>query len=188
MGVASAKGRSFLGSIRLPLSGFHRERVRLIDDFDYTKVAEKTRKELHERGIEVDREYLHGGIHALKQYCAVALLDPLNMHAVSERVDPFWHSHIIFTRDYAAFCERIYGQYIHHQPLDESNDEEVRKLRVLYRYTHGIYRQMFSHVDEFWWPQPEIARMICYHYKVTDLEVVKEALFPIDPGAERCAA
>eukprot|EP00611_Tribonema_gayanum_P023402 TRINITY_DN4910_c0_g2_i2.p1 TRINITY_DN4910_c0_g2~~TRINITY_DN4910_c0_g2_i2.p1 ORF type:complete len:288 (-),score=111.32 TRINITY_DN4910_c0_g2_i2:388-1251(-) len=34
----------------------------------------------------------------------------------STYVDDAWHCHIICTREYAAFCERHFGSYVHHNP------------------------------------------------------------------------
>ena len=34
----------------------------------------------------------------------------------SRAVDEAWHAFILMTRDYAAFCERAFGRYLHHTP------------------------------------------------------------------------
>ena len=36
----------------------------------------------------------------------------------SEAVDIGWHTFILYTREYADFCERIAGHFIHHEPTD----------------------------------------------------------------------
>jgi hypothetical protein len=36
----------------------------------------------------------------------------------TERVDIGWHTFILYTRSYAAFCETLGGGYIHHEPND----------------------------------------------------------------------
>jgi hypothetical protein len=36
----------------------------------------------------------------------------------SELVDIGWHTFILYTREYAAFCEQIAGRFIHHVPDD----------------------------------------------------------------------
>ncbi len=33
-------------------------------------------------------------------------------------VDAFWHEHILDTRDYAAFCESVFGCFIDHIPSE----------------------------------------------------------------------
>ncbi|MFF5077158.1 glycine-rich domain-containing protein [Actinoplanes sp. NPDC000266] len=37
----------------------------------------------------------------------------------SESVDIGWHTFILYTVDYAAFCERVAGRFIHHVPDDQ---------------------------------------------------------------------
>ncbi|MFE7277735.1 glycine-rich domain-containing protein [Streptomyces sp. NPDC057623] len=37
----------------------------------------------------------------------------------SELVDYGWHAFILHTVDYAAFCQRVAGQFVHHVPTDE---------------------------------------------------------------------
>ncbi|WET82968.1 hypothetical protein P3102_18025 [Amycolatopsis sp. QT-25] len=36
----------------------------------------------------------------------------------SETVDIGWHTFILYTREYAAFCDRVAGRFIHHEPTD----------------------------------------------------------------------
>jgi hypothetical protein len=38
--------------------------------------------------------------------------------APSQTVDIGWHTFILYTRDYAEFCEKVAGQFIHHVPND----------------------------------------------------------------------
>jgi hypothetical protein len=39
-------------------------------------------------------------------------------YSPSPMVDDGWHMFILYTRDYAAFCQRLAGQYLHHEPSD----------------------------------------------------------------------
>ncbi|MFJ8813781.1 glycine-rich domain-containing protein [Amycolatopsis thermoflava] len=39
--------------------------------------------------------------------------------APSELVDIGWHTFVLHTRDYAAFCERIAGRFLHHVPTED---------------------------------------------------------------------
>lgn len=41
----------------------------------------------------------------------------------SDLVDYGWHAFILHTVDYAAYCQRIAGRFVHHVPTDE--DEQV---------------------------------------------------------------
>ncbi len=44
--------------------------------------------------------------------------DPEAAHSPSTMVDIGWHTFILYTREYAAFCEREAGRFIHHNPSD----------------------------------------------------------------------
>lgn len=50
--------------------------------------------------------------------CATAA-EPLGPSAL---VDIGWHTFILHTRDYADFCQRIAGRFIHHQPDPPSEE------------------------------------------------------------------
>ncbi|NIH83730.1 glycine-rich domain-containing protein [Amycolatopsis granulosa] len=39
--------------------------------------------------------------------------------APSELVDIGWHTFLLHTRDYAAFCEQIAGRFLHHVPTED---------------------------------------------------------------------
>lgn len=40
-------------------------------------------------------------------------------YSPSEMVDIGWHTFILYTREYAQFCDQIAGHFIHHSPSDE---------------------------------------------------------------------
>lgn len=167
-----------LSLIKLKVSDFHAEKIRLIDEFDYSNIRWKVRQEL---GSFVSEEYLDEGIENLKKYYVVALLDPLNEHAVSARVDPFWHVHILFTRDYISFCSSVFNQFIHHEPLNEADELEVQRIIGLYAYTQDIYTEMFINHDIVWWPPiaSEDFKCICRHGRINDALTKTHALFKL---------
>jgi hypothetical protein len=39
--------------------------------------------------------------------------------APSAMVDLGWHAFVLYTRQYAAFCDRIAGRFLHHAPTDD---------------------------------------------------------------------
>jgi hypothetical protein len=47
-----------------------------------------------------------------------------------EKLDWMWHTFLLFTRDYADFCDRSFGTFIHHVP-DEGEDEAVEVEETL---------------------------------------------------------
>jgi hypothetical protein len=76
----------------------------------------------------------------LKRYLVLCSLYPdsqLNMF--SNEVDNLWHTFIIFTKDYEAFCNKIANRFIHHVPFTEEtrkqNDAEGAYKEFMYKYT-----------------------------------------------------
>lgn len=45
--------------------------------------------------------------------------------APSARADIGWHMFILFTREYAEFCQHIAGRFLHHVPEDDSTVSAV---------------------------------------------------------------
>ena len=41
------------------------------------------------------------------------------------KLDEMWHTFLMFTRDYADFCERYFGFFLHHVPNED--EEEARE-------------------------------------------------------------
>jgi hypothetical protein len=38
------------------------------------------------------------------------------------KLDWMWHAFLLFTADYAAFCDRYFGSFLHHVPEDEPDE------------------------------------------------------------------
>lgn len=171
--------RSLLSTIILPIDEFQRKRIEAIDAEDFSGVRRKVREELHIRGIEASESDLDEGILALRQYYAVALLDPKNQHAVSAAIDPYWHAHILHTRQYVKFCDQVFGQYIHHEPLDHQDSDDVELVARLYRHTAVVYRQLYGYINASLYPvETPSTELVCKHYEVTTQDVRQHATLP----------
>ncbi len=61
--------------------------------------------------------------------CALNVGEPLSP---SELVDVGWHTFILHTHDYARFCDRIAGRFIHHVPTDTGDGagDSARPVRT----------------------------------------------------------
>ncbi len=53
---------------------------------------------------------------------------PLAIDASLLMLDEMWHTFVLFTRDYARFCRRFLGGYVHHAPTPRSAKERARRL------------------------------------------------------------
>lgn len=48
----------------------------------------------------------------------LSAIDPDHRHTPSDAVDVGWHTFLLYTREYAEFCERVAGRFLHHAPSD----------------------------------------------------------------------
>jgi hypothetical protein len=63
------------------------------------------------------------------------------------RVDGAWHCFILFTRDYAEYCQKRFGRFIHHEPM-ESRDTHS------YKRAYDEATERFGTLDRRIWPRP----------------------------------
>lgn len=53
----------------------------------------------------------------VKRYLVLTRLDPhISWQMYSTRVDEVWHQFVLYTGEYAQFCERSFGEFVHHRP------------------------------------------------------------------------
>lgn len=75
----------------------------------------------------------------------------------SIQVDPGWHAFLLYTRDYAEFCERIAGRFIHHRPIW---DRDISSGAALARTIEAIHQTGLT-VDNELWEAPESCGPCC---------------------------
>jgi hypothetical protein len=62
------------------------------------------------------RELVEEGLRQWLRCCAAALRDRQVIGMPSHAVDEAWHGFILCTARYSAFCDKAYGQFLHHHP------------------------------------------------------------------------
>jgi hypothetical protein len=72
------------------------------------------------------------------------------------QLDEKWHTFVLFTRDYADFCERSFGFFLHHVPNEDEEDrpedpETVRPL--LERYFGLVYDVLGEDTLQSWYEE-----------------------------------
>lgn len=67
----------------------------------------------------------------------------------SKLVDDVWHEMILFTRSYQSICTRYLGRFVHHQPSNNSEQEENQYLKTL-----SLYQKYYGTPDSKYWPMP----------------------------------
>ncbi|OXM52656.1 glycine-rich domain-containing protein [Amycolatopsis alba] len=69
----------------------------------------------------------------------------------SETVDIGWHTFILYTREYAAFCERLAGRFLHHEPTDTGSVSVSRTPAESMKVTMQAIRAAGYAVDPPLW-------------------------------------
>lgn len=117
------------------------EAVELISFYPFAQVREKL---LMEGKLPAPR--IEPAISEFRKYLRLVALGHQGLGMISAEVDEVWHTFILFTRDYADFCQGVFGFYLHHQPgvPSEPLGKEPRR-RFL-----KAYRAEFGELPEIW--------------------------------------
>ncbi|GGN59888.1 hypothetical protein GCM10011579_024460 [Streptomyces albiflavescens] len=83
----------------------------------------------------------------------------------SELVDHGWHAFLLHTVDYAEFCQRVVGRFVHHVPTDE-DEETASGPQATRERTLAAFRAAGFAVDEELWPN--LAKCTQCHAGCTD--------------------
>jgi hypothetical protein len=72
------------------------------------------------RDLQTNQRWTREFIDALTPYYVATLthMNKGNVTPVFQVIDEIWHAHILCTRDYADFCTRQFGAFIHHERTD----------------------------------------------------------------------
>jgi hypothetical protein len=68
--------------------------------------------------------------------------------APTERIDKGWHAFILYTKDYAAFCDAFFGRFIHHQPVLKLSPQAPKNQ--LLGKTAKFAREVFGTLSKNW--------------------------------------
>lgn len=94
-----------------------------------------------------------------KKYIVLAQSDDTKiwqMHSL--RVDEAWHQFILFTAQYADFCQRFFGRYIHHAPSNAPKLEKARATPVAsFAEFRARYEELFGSLPpDVWYDERSI--------------------------------
>lgn len=120
------------------------ERLAMLQAWDLAKVKAKLIKEkIAKTDVEAD-----GMIAEYRKYMALYVIRPGERFPMSVPLDPVWHMHIICTKDYAAFCQTVFGRFLHHDP--SVTEEELVVVNKRFEELKGFYREYFGD-SPYWW-------------------------------------
>jgi hypothetical protein len=69
-----------------------------------------------------------------------------NIGMYSNDIDNLWHSFILFTKEYALFCDQCNGQFIHHVPTLEKDKTPEKRIESKKYFQEFIknYEEIFN--------------------------------------------
>lgn len=99
---------------------------------------------------DVDRSLAERIMDQALGFLRLVAIEPGKSYAPSRLVDIGWHTFILYTREYARFCDEIKGGFIHHEPSDGPGmDDDLRDARQ----TLAALRAGGFSVDEILWSE-----------------------------------
>lgn len=107
---------------------------RIVSDYDYRGMDEELAQRIMHEALAF--------LNLCAQKTGVA-------YGPSELVDIGWHTFILYTKEYAAFCDRTAGRFLHHHPNDVPGE---RSEHGVLRRTVAALREL-GPVDETLWAQ-----------------------------------
>jgi hypothetical protein len=116
----------------------------LLGDQLWARLVNRIHKDNDTIGLPMAEHILDQAIGFLK-LCAA---EPAGRYSPSPLIDIGWHTFLLYTREYARFCERVAGRFIHHEPsdipgIDYGIDNIARTVAAL--KAHGMNAD-----DELW--------------------------------------
>ncbi|MEU2428320.1 hypothetical protein ABZ611_02170 [Streptomyces sp. NPDC007861] len=100
---------------------------------------------------EIDGQMAHRIVAQTAAFLAASAHTPGQRLVPSKLVDIGWHTFILHTVDYAAFCEQVVGRFVHHVPETEADGRDSKTGEPL-RHTVAALTAAGFTVDHDLWP------------------------------------
>ncbi|MDI1351246.1 MAG: hypothetical protein PSV35_00515 [bacterium] len=70
---------------------------------------------------------------------------------IRKEIDDMWHIFLLFTQDYADFCQTYFAKFIHHRPTHESERLSVNEDNICFkRYFNYVKTNMDENTVSLW--------------------------------------
>lgn len=118
------------------------ETLRTLEAYDLWFVEER----LARKGL-VPADRTAGAVLEFKRYMALVGLGYRGLGMLSPEVDEVWHALILFTREYADFCQQAFGTFIHHVPRTSRTTLSADGAETF----RSAYAEVFGEVPMAWY-------------------------------------
>jgi hypothetical protein len=118
-------------------------KLRALERYDISFVAERV---VVENGANSGT--IASAILEFKRYMGLVALGYRGLPVPNQEVDDIWHAFLLFTREYAAFCQKTVGFFVHHIPTTSSRKPpNISRLSRAYSQTFGIKMSTAGHCN-----------------------------------------
>lgn len=116
-----------------------------INSYSFAQVREKLLV-----GKKLSPERIDEAIVEFRKYLTLIAQGHQSVAMTSRDVDEVWHTFILFTKDYASFCEQAFGFFLHHQPsLPSQPIDPASRDRFV-----AAYHEHFGELPTIWAGSP----------------------------------
>jgi hypothetical protein len=98
-------------------------------------------------------------VQETKKYLVLSEMYPqVEIPMFSTRVDEAWHQFALFTKEYARFCARFAGRFIHHGPAeaDSLDCERAALPQMTFEEYQTVYETVFGPISDLWFDERHI--------------------------------
>lgn len=132
------------------IQGTQTERVlrvhRVLNVTDFSMIRERIQREGSIEAGQIDK-----AVREYKRFMLLIAYANCGLAMCSKTVDEVWHTHILHTREYADFCQRAFGRFIHHIPNNSQhpgNPADVARFFELYETVFGAVPAVWGYSAE----------------------------------------
>lgn len=97
----------------------------------------------------------------LKRFLALCAIEPTSSYGMRGPIDELWHTFIVFTEQYAAFCDQVVGHFLHHSPNTSSGKAQAGAAQAGPSVREGYVRFLEAYKEAYGeippahlWPRP----------------------------------
>lgn len=114
--------------------------------FDYTNadLVERIQKKLELSSDQA--ELLFKDLIKFLSLCVYRMDNNRELLVPPKKIDEAWHNFLLFTEEYANFCETFFGSFIHHQP--STSKTALRGNRIADTIT--LAKMIYGDLSENW--------------------------------------
>jgi hypothetical protein len=130
-----------LGIILTNIARTKLARLRALERYDISFVADRLIRENSSRSSSIASSLLD-----FKRYMSLAVLGYRGLAVPSQQVDDVWHAFLLFTQEYAAFCRKTVGFFVHHVPTASGRKlPDGAGVAEAYRRVFGLHSPKAGH-------------------------------------------